>query len=185
MTVITIDLATEADVAALARLRTLVSERLTEDYGKGTWSHAASEASVRAAFKHAKVLAARSDGQVVGTLRLVTKKPWAIDVTYFSVAKRPIYLVDMAVIPTEQRKGIGRQLIKAAKTAMRDWTGDAIRLDAFNSPAGAGGFYAKCGFEERGRVIYRGTPLIYFEWLVPKTASSDPSKRKRAPRADR
>ena len=32
--------------------------------------------------------------------------------------------------------------------------------------AGAGSFYAKCGFREVGRVRYRTVPLIYFEMLL-------------------
>jgi hypothetical protein len=46
------------------------------------------------------------------------------------------------------------------------WPADAIRLDAFDAEAGAGGFYSKCGFREVGRVSYRNVPLIYFEMLV-------------------
>jgi hypothetical protein len=42
-----------------------------------------------------------------------------------------------------------------------------IRLDAYDGPAGAGGFYAKRGFREVGRVVYRGTPLVYFERILP------------------
>jgi len=32
--------------------------------------------------------------------------------------------------------------------------------------AGAGGFYARCGCIERGRVTYRKAPLIYYEMLL-------------------
>ncbi len=49
---------------------------------------------------------------------------------------------------------------------VRAWPADAIRLDAFDSPAGAGAFYAKCGFREVVHVAYRKDPLIYFEMLV-------------------
>lgn len=43
---------------------------------------------------------------------------------------------------------------------------DAIRLEAFDADAGAGGLYRQCGFTEVGRASYRGTPLIYFEMFV-------------------
>jgi hypothetical protein len=46
------------------------------------------------------------------------------------------------------------------------WPADAVRLDAYQGPAGAGGFYERCGFREVGRAAYRGTPLIYFELLL-------------------
>ena len=45
-------------------------------------------------------------------------------------------------------------------------SGNAIRLDAFDANAGAGAFYARCGYTERGRTIFRTAPLIYFERLL-------------------
>jgi hypothetical protein len=39
-------------------------------------------------------------------------------------------------------------------------------LDAYDAAAGAGRFYARCGYQERGRVVYKGDPLIYFELLL-------------------
>jgi GNAT superfamily N-acetyltransferase len=72
----------------------------------------------------------------------------------------------MAVAPARQRQDVGRQLIEAAKKMTRDWPAHAIRLDAYDGLAGAGPFYARCGFEEVGRVSYRSVPLVYYEWLV-------------------
>jgi len=46
------------------------------------------------------------------------------------------------------------------------WPADAIRLDACDAPAGAGAFYAKCGFRAVGRATYRGCPFEYFEQLL-------------------
>jgi GNAT superfamily N-acetyltransferase len=72
----------------------------------------------------------------------------------------------MAVDPLVQRRGIGRRLVREAIAAGRAWPADAIRLDAYDAEAGAGPFYAKCGFREVGRVSYRGNPLVYFELLL-------------------
>ena len=72
----------------------------------------------------------------------------------------------MAVIPSMQRQGIGRQLLDAAAKQAGLWPAHAIRLDAFDADAGAGSFYAKCGFQEVGRVTYRKAPLIYFEQIL-------------------
>jgi GNAT superfamily N-acetyltransferase len=98
-------------------------------------------------------------------LRLATKKPWAIDVGYFTPVKRPLYLTGMAVSVPHQGRGLGRQALDDARAVLRDWPGDAIRLDAYDAKAGAGGFYASCGYRERGRVIYKGNPLVYYELL--------------------
>jgi len=97
---------------------------------------------------------------------LQTKKPWAIDLAYFGSARRPLYLVDMAVAPNVQGQGIGRYLIEEAAAVARAWPSDTIRLDAYDAAVGAGGFYAKCGFMEVGRKTYRGVPLVYFELIL-------------------
>jgi len=159
-------LATEVDAAELALLRTAVAERLTDEYGPGHWTGVVTDRTVLHGLKHARVLVARRGGRIVGTLRLATKKPWAIDATYFTKVRRPLYLTDMAVDPTVQRQGVGRQLLAEAAARARAWPADAIRLDSYDAAAGAGAFYAKCGFREAGRVTYRGTPLIYFEMVL-------------------
>jgi ribosomal protein S18 acetylase RimI-like enzyme len=70
------------------------------------------------------------------------------------------------VHPEEQRKGIGRRCIEEALRIAAKWPADAMRLDAYDTAAGAGEFYRKCGFREVGRATYRKAPLIYFEMLV-------------------
>ena len=107
-----------------------------------------------------------ADRKIVGSLRLHTKMPWAIDVSYFTPVERPLYLTGMAVLPELQGKGVGRRLLNEAEQLARDWPADAIRLDAFDAAVGAGPFYAKNGFREVARVKYKGDPLIYFELLL-------------------
>lgn len=158
--------ATDVDAAAIAALRTSVAERLTRNYGHGHWSSSVTETSVLRGIRTSRVLAARQGARIVATLRLATKKPWAIDPDYFAAVRRPVYLLDMAVEPDLQRQGIGRRLVEEAKTVAKAWPGDAIRLDAYDADAGAGAFYAKCGFQEVGRVTYRRVPLIYFELVL-------------------
>jgi ribosomal protein S18 acetylase RimI-like enzyme len=75
----------------------------------------------------------------------------------------------MAVAPGMQRQGVGRRLLDEACAVAAAWPSDAIRLDAYDASAGAGGFYAKCGFQEVGRITYRGVPLIYFELLIRRS----------------
>jgi GNAT superfamily N-acetyltransferase len=108
----------------------------------------------------------RQDGAIVCALRLQRKKPWAIDVSYFSPVQRPLYLVDMVVVASLQRRGVGRTALADAFEIAREWPADAIRLDAWAAPAGAGPFYERCGYAERGHAIYRGTPLVYYERVL-------------------
>lgn len=152
-----------ADAPALAALHTSVAEDLTQRFGRGVWSSKTSEKGVLFNMRHSLVIVARRGKIIVGTLNLPTKKPWAIDVSYFTPVTKALYLTGMAVAPSLQRQGIGRLLLKEAVKRARSFPSDAIRLDAFDADAGAGPFYAKCGFREVGRTTYRKAPLIYFE----------------------
>lgn len=158
--------ATPDDALALATLHAAVAERLTRDFGAGHWSNPPSERGVLSEMKRGTVYVGRKRGRVIATLALSTRKPWAIDKSYFSSAARPLYLTSMAIDPGHQRQGIGRLCMGAAAVVAAAWPGDAIRLDAYDADAGAGGFYARCGYSEVGRVRYRGTPLIYYELVL-------------------
>src|SRR5687768_8520485 len=95
--------ATNADAASIAVLRTAVAERLTQDFSKGHWSSRATERGVLVAIRTSRVLVFRRRSKVIATLTLATKKPWAIDKSYFAPSKRPLYLTNMAVRPDLQR----------------------------------------------------------------------------------
>ena len=161
--------ATNADAAAIAALRMAAARRLTERFGAGTWSFAAeTEASVQAELRTSTVLFARAEALVVATLRLATRNPWIGNIDFFTPCDRPIFLTSMAVSPKRQGQGIGRQLLFEARRVAREMRGEALRLDSYADPAGAAGFYLKCGFREVRRGDYNGTALIWFETpLVP------------------
>ncbi len=154
-----------ADAPALAALHTDAAAHLTQTYGQGPWSGKTTEKGALYAMRNSYVVAALEGDEIVGTFQLATKKPWAIDISYFTKCRRPLYLLGMAVTPSRQRQGVGRLCIEEAKRIALERPADAIRLDAYDADAGAGGFYARCGLTERGRVTYRNAPLIYFELL--------------------
>jgi GNAT superfamily N-acetyltransferase len=155
--------ATRQDAAAIAGLQNAAAGALTARFGEGQWSGLVSERGVVLGMRHARMRVGRQGVRILTVLRLATKKPWAIDVSYFTPVKRPLYLTGMAVSVAHQGQGLGRRALEDAIEVARGWPAQAIRLDAFDADAGAGGFYAKCGYEERGRVVYKGDPLIYFE----------------------
>jgi GNAT superfamily N-acetyltransferase len=159
-----LDVATAGDASDLVSLHVAVNESLTVRYGKGPWSSGPTEKGVLFTMRTSTVYVAKNHSRLVATLTISTRKPWAIDKTYFADSKRPLYLTGMAVRPGEQRKGIGRECIAEARRLAIEWPGDAIRLDAWD--AEAGDFYRKCGFREVGRASYRNSPLIYFEMLL-------------------
>jgi ribosomal protein S18 acetylase RimI-like enzyme len=158
--------ATSEDAPIMAALQNAAAGALTSRFGEGHWSSLATERGAVLAQRHARVRLGRSGKRVLTVVRLATKKPWAIDISYFTPVKRPLYLTGLAVSVAHQRMGLGRLALSDARAVASAWPADAIRLDAYDAEAGAGSFYTRCGFEERGRVVYRGTPLVYYELLI-------------------
>jgi predicted N-acetyltransferase YhbS len=158
--------ATPPDAAAIAQVRVAAADRLTRDFGDGHWSSHTNEAAVARDIKSSLVLIAHDGGAIVGTLTLQSKRPWSIDTAYFTLCAKPLYLVNMAVAPDHQRCGIGRALLGDALAAARAFPADALRLDAYDCPAGSGEFYRRCGYTSVGGTSYRGVPLLYFELMT-------------------
>jgi GNAT superfamily N-acetyltransferase len=154
------------DVAAIAGLHNAAAGALTARFGPGPWSSLVTERGTKLAQQHGRVRVGRDGKRILTVLRLATRKPWAIDASCFTPVKRPLYLTGMAVAVEHQGQGLGSEALEDACSVAREWPADAIRLDAYDGDAGAGRFYVRCGFTERGRVIYKGDPLLYFERLL-------------------
>ena len=159
-------LAIPEDAAAVAAVRVAAADQLTKEFGDGHWSAHTNEAAVLRDMKASRVLAVRDRSEIIGTLTLQTRKPWAIDVSYFTPCNKALYLINMAVAPDRQRQGVGRALLAEALTTARSFPADAIRLDAYDSAAGAGDFYRKCGYRNVGGKAFHGVPLLYFELMT-------------------
>jgi GNAT superfamily N-acetyltransferase len=158
--------ATADDAPVIAALQNAAAGALTARFGTGHWSSLVTERGAVLSQRHARVRVGRRGGRILTVLRLATKKPWAIDVSYFTPVTRPLYLTGMAVSVAHQGQGLGRLALDDARRVAAAWPTDAIRLDSYDAEAGAGPFYAKCGFRERGRVVYKGDPLVYYELLL-------------------
>ena len=160
-----IEPANKTDIPALVQLHADVAAALTEAHGQGPWSRSHSDRAIIRGLRESHTFVGRRDGQIEGTFRLTKRKPWAIDPAFFTPAAKPLYLLDMAVRPDAQRRGIGRALLAFAVAFASQESFDCIRLDAYDAQAGAAGFYSKCGMSCRGHRTYRSTPLVYFEIL--------------------
>jgi GNAT superfamily N-acetyltransferase len=161
--------AAPADARELRHLRTAVAKDMTLRFGEGEWSAAPSEAAVLRQLRASRVLVARQREQIVGNLRLITAMPWAFDSSAFTRVSTALYVLGLAVSPDAQGQGIGSQLMQAARDATITWPAEALWLDAYDHPAGAGAFYRRCGFREVGTTHFGKIPLRYFEWLAPVT----------------
>lgn len=161
-------LATTADAVELAALRNTAADDLTARHGEGWWSGQCTAQGAVFDMRHGRTFVVRRRGLIVATFTLMTKKPWAIDRRYFTPVKRPLYLISMVVHPARQGRGLGRACLVAAQRLALAWPAQSLCLDAWNHPrAGAGPFYARCGFREVGRAPYRTAKLIYYELLLP------------------
>jgi GNAT superfamily N-acetyltransferase len=107
------------------------------------------------------VLLVCAGSRPVATFTLGPKKPPFYHNGWFAEPKATaVYLSNMAVLPALQRQGIGTWCIQEAELLARVWGAHAIRLDAYQGPAGAGVFYHKCGFS----LVHAGTlDLEYYE----------------------
>ena len=158
--------ATLDDVPRIAALQNAVAGALTARFGEGHWSSLGTERGAELAQRHARVRVGRDGRRILTVVRLATKKPWAIDVSYFTPVKQPLYLTGLAVSVAHQGLGLGRQALDDARAIAAAWPADAIRLDAYDHAAGAGAFYEKCGYQQRAHVVYKGDPLVYYELLL-------------------
>lgn len=161
--------AVAAEAEEIAGVRMAAANELTRRFGMGLWSSNTTTNGVLLAMTYGRVIIATDADAIVGTLTLSKRKPWAIDKSYFTRVKTPIYLTNMAIHPRAQSQGVGRALLADADTRARTWpggAGHAIRLDAFDADAGAGGFYERCGYRQRGKIVFKNAPLIYFERLL-------------------
>lgn len=159
-------LASLANAEAIAALRNATADALAARHGDGPWAGHCTARGVLAGLRDGHTLIANSAEGLIATLRLGIRKPWAIDRAYFTKVGRPLYLSAMAVTPKRQRQGLGRLALEQASRVAREHGADAIFLDAYDAPAGAGGFYSRCGYRETGRSVYRGAALIYFELVL-------------------
>ena len=139
---------------------------MTQRFGEGGWSAIASKTEVLKQLRASRVLVAKFDGEVVGTVRLAAVKSWAVDWRMFTRVPSALYVLGLAVTPTSRGRGFGRALMEAAKDATRSSSTDALWLDAYDSAAGAGPFYARCGFRHVGNTSHNGRALLFYEWLA-------------------
>ena len=121
------DRATVDDAAELCAWHGEVAADLTRRHGEGHWSRSATEKGILRRIETTRVIVARdATHRIVGTLKLVTKKPWAIDRAYFTPVKRPLYLINMDSASVEQRSGVGRRRLDEAARVARAWPAQSI-----------------------------------------------------------
>ncbi|HUQ09215.1 MAG TPA: GNAT family N-acetyltransferase [Steroidobacteraceae bacterium] len=156
--------AADADVRAIAALRSAVAHDMTHKHGQGPWSAYVGRSTVLRQLRATRMLVARRDDEIVGTVRLMQADQTLYDYRAFTPATVALYVIGLAVAPHAHGQGVGRELMESAKAAARFWPAEALWLDTYESAAGAGRFYEKCGFRKVGAQRLNGSPLTYYEW---------------------
>lgn len=163
---LTFQLANRADTADILSVRLAAADKLTVKHGSGHWSLVSATTTIRKQIDTNLVYVARKD-QIVGTYMLDKRKIGFYRKDWFAHPNDPsLYLTNMAVAPEFQLMGTGRAIMAEIERFAREQDRLAIRFDAYDSPAGAGPFYKKCGYERvhRGSVGY--TTYTYFEKVL-------------------
>ena len=145
--------ATLMEVKTIHSLSLAAADGLTRRFGKGAWSDISLLNTLRRVLRGGTLFIIVTGGKVVGTFTVDT-------------VKGDFYLRSMSVQPASQRHGIGRRAMTEIETLARLRCLKAIRSDAYEADAGAGGFYLKCGYKETGHGVSNGVKLAYYEKVL-------------------
>ncbi len=152
------------DVQDVRDIRVRAAEDLTIRHGVGHWSHVTTLRTLRRRALEKQVLAVDRNGSLIGTFTVSAKKIGFYRNSWFANPDDPaLYLTDMAIHPNKQRMGVGRWCMAEIDNMARRDGLLAVRLDAYDAPAGAGAFYEKCGYRRVHHGSVNGTPLMYYE----------------------
>jgi GNAT superfamily N-acetyltransferase len=140
---------------------------LVARFGEGHWAVVLSLSGTRERAKLGELYLIEDSGLAVATFILNRRRPgWYHDSWFADPGAKSGYLTHLAVRPESQRQGIGRYALAEAERWCRTADLAALRFDAYQGPAGAGPFYAKCGYTLRHSNKFRGVELHYYEKVV-------------------
>ena len=155
------------DVRGVREILAAAANDLTTRFGVAHWSAIPSMEALRKYADQGDLYVVEAEADAIGTLRLTDRKIGFYRSEWFANPKdNAAYLLDMAIDPRHQRRGIGRRSMRLAEELARAKGSRAIRLDAYAGPAGAGRFYAKCGYRLVHAGEFNGVALEYYETLI-------------------
>lgn len=164
---ITIRAAKHDDAETIHAIRTSAAEALTDAFGTGHWSHVATLRTLERHTVDRDLFVVENAGTAIATFELTSKKPGFYSKTWFADPAAPaIYLFNMAVDKTSQRNGFGRKIMAEMEATAAADGKYALRLDAYDAPAGAGTFYEKCGYSLVHSGSFNRVALCYYEKIL-------------------
>jgi GNAT superfamily N-acetyltransferase len=159
-----IRVASRADISAIQTVRQRAADALVRAHGPGHWGWVPDRSNLLREMKRRTFYVVVSGDVVVGSFKLSCTAPGFFDLARFAEPDAPAtYLTGMAIDPDYQRQRIGRWCMSWIEPIARHDHSRAIRLDAYDHAAGAGPFYERCGYEQRGRLTFNGVNLLLYE----------------------
>lgn len=160
-------LARPEELEMIRDIRVAAARELGSRHGKGHWSTEPALKTLRRHLEKDSLYVIEVGTEVAGTFKLDDRKIGFYRKAWFAEPDSPAaYLENMAIIPSLQRRGIGRLAMEAIERLVGSRGLAAIRLDAYVGAAGAGSFYRKCGYRLVHKGEIKGTTLEYFEKCV-------------------
>ena len=105
------------DVEAVRSIRAAAADNLTARFGRGHWSLVTAVAGLRDKAEEGSLYLIERESSPVGTFMLTDEKIGFYRVEWFADANvRAAYLLDLAIHPSVQRKGLGRYAMGQAET---------------------------------------------------------------------
>ena len=154
----------DKEIQAIHDIRAECAADLLIRHGPGHWATTSSLAYVRSEASAKSLYAVKMGSQVIATFALARKPPLFFDLEDFAFPEDPAaYLSALAVLPDFQGQGIGTWCMQQMDAITLSWDGLALRFDAYDSPAGAGPFYERCGYQPCGKFSFNKVPLVLYE----------------------
>jgi GNAT superfamily N-acetyltransferase len=153
--------ATPGDAREVVALHEAVAQHLQRAIpGARRWK-VPQEKQIALSMKTTETILAREGELLVATFRLDPARGFC-GVAPFTEADGFVYLLELAVHPSHQRRGVGRLCLDEAARWARARGSKAIRLDTNDDPIRAAAFYTACGYRE----VLHHAQTIYFERLL-------------------
>jgi GNAT superfamily N-acetyltransferase len=105
-------------------------------------------------------------GRLIGTFTVGLSPIPDYPRDYFSDAAPALYLNRLALLPSEQRRGLGRACMGEVARIARRRGARAVRFDAVSAHADLRGFYRKLGYRECGPFHIGEVPVECYEKVL-------------------
>ena len=155
------------DVLAIRALRVAAAAELTRRAGHGHWSGVSFFPILHRAIFGGSLFVIEEEGRLLASFTLDTIVADYCKPEWFTHPADPaFYLRSLSVRVDAQGRGVGRAAMAEAENLARKRGMKALRCDAYEGAASAGGFYEKCGFKPLRRGAVNGTPIVFYEKLL-------------------